>query len=138
MKVIKAIAKVILTLLGIGTAMVVLAGCKSIKFEKIERTPIMDGTNLVCVCENEIRGSYFTYGLENNLEGLDFSFSPTNGVSLAINKAGSDMSEKHEKIIEASGSAAGKVAGVAVGAALGTSAAGTTADAVKELVEETK
>lgn len=136
MKIIKTLAKVIATLLGIGTAMVVLAGCKSIKFEKIERTPIMDGTNLVCVCENEIRGSYFTYGLENNLEGLDFSFSPTNGVSLAINKAGSDMSEKHEKIVEASGSAAGKVAGVAVGAALGTSVAGTSVEVVKDVLDE--
>lgn len=135
MKIIKAVAKVILTLIGVGMAMIVLAGCKSIKFEKIERTPIMDGTNLVCVCENELRGSYYTYGLKSDLEGLEFEYSPTNGVTLAINKAGSDVSEKHEKIIEASGSAVGEVAGVAVGAALGTSAAGTTAGAVKDVLD---
>lgn len=135
-KIAKTIAKVIATLLGIGTAMVVLAGCKSIKFEKIERTPIIEGTNVVAFAEKIVRGEHSSYGTENNLEGFYLSASPTNGVLVKIERASSDMSKHHKEIIDSSGSAVGKVAGVAVGAALGTSAAGTTADAVKDALDE--
>lgn len=103
MKIIKAIAKVILALLGIGTAMVVLAGCKSIEFERING-------------ENIVRGSYYAYGIENNLEGLEIIASPTNGVTVRINRSTMDMSDKHEKIVDASG----KTLGTAVGAAAAT------------------
>lgn len=124
-----------LAILGVGISLMAMFGCKSIKFEKIDREPRLDGTNVIAVAEKIVRGSYYTYGLKSDLEGLEFSYSLTNGVNLAINKAGSDMSEKHEKIIETSGAAAGKVAGVALAAALGTSAAGGTVEAVEAASE---
>lgn len=112
------LAKIVGAIIASLTALVVLAGCKSISFEKIVRDPIVVGTNVVAVTENIVRGDYWSYGLKSNLEGFDFAYSPTNGVKLAINKAGSDMSDKHKEIVDASASAAGVLVGTAAASAL--------------------
>ena len=67
-------------------AAIAVIGCKSIQVEKIERTPVQDGTNGVVVVESVVHGKYYAYGLENNLEGLNIEYSPTSGVKVAINK----------------------------------------------------
>lgn len=90
--------------LVVGIAMLA-TGCKSIEFERV------DGDKIV-------RGSYYAYGIENNLEGLEIIASPTNGVMVRINRSSMDMSEKHEKIIDASGKTAGMAVGAAVSAAV--------------------
>lgn len=119
--------KKLIVLLGAATA---ICGCKSIKLEKVERKPMADGT----VVENLVRGEYYAYGLQNNLEGLDIVYSPTTGVRVAINKVSYDMSEKHAEIVDKSLSGAADLA-AKVGAAIATAGGSVGADAIAGAVK---
>lgn len=99
-------------------AAVVLTGCKQIRVERIEREPHVVGTNVVAVTEKIVRGEYESYGLQNSLEGLEVVANPTEGLKVKIERANSDMSEKHEKIIDATGKTVGTVVGAAAAAAV--------------------
>lgn len=122
-------------------AMVVVAvlaaavGCKSIKFERIERTPVEGATNVVAMTERIVRGTYYAYGLENNLEGLEVTSSPSNGVSVKINRVTYDMSKEHAKLVDASLSGVASVV-AKVGAAIATAGGSAGADAIAGLVNE--
>lgn len=111
-----------------------LTGCKSIKFEKIEHTPNVVGTNVVATTVKEVRGEYYAYGIENNLEGLNITASPTSGVTVAISKVSYDMSKQHAEIVDKSLSGAANLA-AKIGAAIATSGAAPSADAIAALVK---
>ena len=119
-----ALKKLIATIAFIATLIVCIvllggvSGCKQIRFERIEREPHLAGTNVVAVTEKIVRGEYESYGLQNNLEGLEVVANPSEGVKVRIERANSDMSDKHEKIIEASGKTVGTVVGAAAAAAV--------------------
>lgn len=119
-----AAKKLIATLAFIITLVVGIAllggvsGCKQIRFERIEREPHVVGTNVVAVTEKIVRSDYKSYGLQNSLEGLEVTAIPTEGLKVKIERANSDMSEKHEKIITASGQTVGTVVGAAAATAV--------------------
>lgn len=119
--------KKLITVIAIAAAAV--AGCKQIRVEKIERTPISDGTNGVIVVESVTHGEYYAYGIENNLEGLNIEYTPTSGVKVAINRVSYDMSKQHAKIVDASLSGAATLAGK-IGAAIATAGGSAGADAI--------
>ena len=108
-----------------------LVGCKSIKLEKIERTPTADGV----IVENAIRGEYYAYGLQNNLEGLEIDYSPTSGVHVAINRVSYDMSSQHAEIVDKSLTGAAELA-AKIGAAIATGGGSAGADAVYGYVKQ--
>lgn len=112
-----------------------LTGCKSIKFEKIEHTPSIVGTNVVATTVKEVRGEYYAYGIENNLEGLNITASPTSGVTVAISRVSYDMSKQHAEIVDKSFSGAANLA-AKIGAAIATSGATPSADAIAGLVKK--
>lgn len=114
---------------------VVIAGCKSIKFAKTERTPYVVGTNVVAVTERAVEGSYYAYGLENNLEGLEVSASPTNGIAVKINRVSYDMSKQHAYIVDKSLSGAAELAGK-IGAAIATAGGSATGDVIAGYVKQ--
>lgn len=112
-----------------------ITGCKSIKFEKIEHTPNVIGTNVVATTVKEVRGEYYAYGIENNLEGLEISATPTNGVAVKIERVSYDMSKQHAEIVDKSLSGAANLA-AKIGAAIATSGAAPSADAIAALVKK--
>lgn len=114
-------------------ASIVMTGCKSIKFEKIEHTPSIVGTNVVATSVKEVRGEYYAYGIENNLEGLNITASPTSGVTVAISRVSYDMSKQHGEIVDKSLSGAANLA-AKIGAAIASCGASPSADAVSALV----
>ena len=116
-------------------AALAIAGCKSIKFAKTERTPYVVGTNVVAVTERAVEGSYYAYGLENNLEGLEVSASPTNGIAVKINRVSYDMSAEHAKIVDKSLSGATELAG-RIGAAIATAGGSASGDVIAGYVQQ--
>ena len=118
---------------GLAAAALTLVGCKSIKFEKIEKTPMLSGTNVVAVQERAMRGTYYAYGIENSVEGLEVSASPTNGIAVKINKVDYDVSAKHEAIIKASLDGAATLA-AKIGAAVATAGGSACADSISGLI----
>lgn len=118
-----------------AVAAVAIAGCKSIQVEKIERTPVQDGTNGVIIVESVTHGKYYAYGLENNLEGLNIEYSPTSGVKVAINKVSYDMSKQHAEIVDKSLSGAAKLA-AEIGSAIATAGGKQSADAITAMVKK--
>lgn len=118
-----------------AVAAIAVAGCKSIKFSKTERTPYVVGTNVVAVTERAVEGSYYAYGLENNLEGLEVSAAPTNGIRVAINRVSYDMSKQHAEIVDKSLSGAAELAGK-IGAAIATAGGSASADAIASMVKK--
>ena len=124
---------IIIIIIGFAAAALTLVGCKSIKFEKIEKTPMLSGTNVVAVQERAMRGTYYAYGIENSVEGLEVSASPTNGIAVKINKVDYDVSAKHEAIIKASLSGAAELA-TKIGAAIATAGGTACADSISGLI----
>ena len=116
-------------------AAVAIIGCKSIQVEKIERTPVQDGTNGVIIVENVTHGKYYAYGIENNLEGLNIEYSPTSGVKVAINKVSYDMSKQHQLIVKESLDGAATLA-TKIGEAIATAGGSAGADAVYGYVKQ--
>lgn len=120
-------------IIGLAAAAIAIVGCKSIKFEKIEKTPMLSGTNVVAVQERAMRGTYYAYGIENSVEGLEVSASPTNGIAVKINKVDYDVSAKHEAIIKSALDGAANLA-AKIGAAVATAGGSACADSISGLI----
>lgn len=106
--------KLTITVLALGA---IAVGCKSIEFEKIEPN-------------RTVRASYYAYGINNDLEGLEISAS-TNHITAKIQRVSYDMSQEHAKIVKVSLDGAAELAGK-IGAAIATSGGSVAADAVNE------
>ena len=119
--------------IGLAAAAFAIVGCKSIKFEKIEKTPMLSGTNVVAVQERAMRGTYYAYGIENSVEGLEVSASQTNGIAVKINKVDYDVSAKHKAIIKAALDGASTLA-AKIGAAVATAGGSACADSISGLI----
>lgn len=127
--------KLILMSCAVAACGAVLTGCKQIRFEKIERDPSIVGTNVIATTEKIVRGEYYAYGLENNLEGLEVSANKTEGVKVKIERVSYDMSKQHAEIVDKSLSGAANLA-AKIGAAIASCGAAPSADAVAALVEK--
>lgn len=114
---------------------IAFCGCKSIRVERIERTPVQNGTNGVIVVESVTHGEYYAYGIENNLEGLSIEYAPTTGVKVAISKVAYDMSSKHAEIVDKSLTGAATLA-AKIGAAIATAGGSAGAEAVASMVQK--
>ena len=80
-----------------------------------------------------MRGTYYAYGIENSVEGLEVSASPTNGIAVKINKVDYDVSAKHEAIIKAALDGAATLA-AKIGASVATAGGSACADSISGLI----
>ena len=85
------------------------AGCRHIEIDKHDPIPFPSATNAVAWIDGGYEFTYWNWGFKTDVDSISAD-KTKDGVRIMIGKIATDVSDRHEKIVGATGTAVGNVA----------------------------